>query len=61
MKKHNEQMKLKYEMDRNVTFNAIINALRKKNSTVIPLFVEEDEKNPIEIMEERAELFGKNA
>lgn len=61
MKKHNERLKVKYEMERNVIFNAIINAFRKKNSRVIPLFREENEKDPIEILEERAELFGKNA
>ncbi|WP_433959252.1 hypothetical protein [Cytobacillus horneckiae] len=58
MERYNEKMKNDYEMQRNVIFNAIINANRKKNSGMIPLFKDNSEKTATEIIEEREELFG---
>ncbi|MFS0591495.1 hypothetical protein AB1L05_07815 [Cytobacillus horneckiae] len=58
MERYNEKMKNDYEMQRNVIFNAIINANRKKNSSMIPLFKDNSEKTATEIIEEREELFG---
>ncbi|MDQ0269012.1 hypothetical protein [Cytobacillus purgationiresistens] len=55
---HNEKLKREYEMQRNVIFNAIINANRKKNSKIIPLFNDSNEKTAAEMMDEREELFG---
>lgn len=56
---HNEKKRIEYETQRNVIFNAIVNTKRKRNSRVIPLFSEHEEKSPMEIMNERSELFGK--
>ncbi|MFC0559686.1 hypothetical protein [Halalkalibacter alkalisediminis] len=58
MELHNEQMKNNYEMQRNVMYNALINSKRGKNSRIIPLFTENDERTTLEIMDERKELFG---
>lgn len=60
MERYNEKQKNQYEMQRNVYFNAIINTKRKKNTKIIPLFIENTEKPTIEILEEREELFGNN-
>lgn len=61
METHNERLKTDYEMQRNVIFNAIINTKRKRNSKVIPLFTDSEEKTALEIMQERQELFGEKA
>lgn len=58
MEIYNEKMKNNYEMERNVIFNAIINANRKKGKRMIPLFKEHSEKSTTEILEDREELFG---
>lgn len=58
MEKYNEKKRNNYEMQRNVIFNAIINANRKKNTRIIPLFKDNDERDTVDIMEEREELFG---
>ncbi|WP_139364949.1 hypothetical protein [Sutcliffiella halmapala] len=60
MEVYNSHLRNNYEMQRNVIFNAIINANRKKNSKVIPLFDEKNDKTNIEILGEREELFGEN-
>ncbi|ADU30366.1 phage protein [Evansella cellulosilytica DSM 2522] len=60
MEAHNERLKNDYEMQRNVIYNAIINANRKKNSRIVPLFPKDEEKSTEEIIDEREELFGEN-
>lgn len=59
MSRYNEFKRTEYEILRNVCWNAILNAL-KKRSTVIPLFgnIGINGKDKSEIMEERKELFG---
>lgn len=54
----NEHLKLKYEMQRNIAFNAYVNANRKKGSKMIPLFDDNDEQTLVDIAEAREELFG---
>lgn len=61
METYNEQMRNKYEMQRNVIYNAIINANRKRGSSMIPLFKNNDPKTVSDIIEERKELFGDSA
>ena len=61
METYNEQMRNKYEMQRNVIYNAIINANRKRGSRMIPLFKDNDPQTVSDIIEERKELFGDSA
>jgi hypothetical protein len=58
MKVYNEQKKNDYEMQRNVMLNALINSNRRKGSSLIPLFSEDNQKTTLEIINEREELFG---
>ena len=60
MEKYNEKLKNDCEIQRNIVFNAIINTKRKKNTRMIPLFQETNDKTTQEIMAEREELFGEN-
>ncbi|WLR41671.1 hypothetical protein LC087_12435 [Bacillus carboniphilus] len=50
--------KNEYEMERNVIYNAIVNANRKKNSRIIPLFNESAERVTEDVLNDRKELFG---
>ncbi|MEX3713655.1 hypothetical protein ABFV99_14775 [Cytobacillus horneckiae] len=60
-KTYHDHLRFTKTLDRNVSLNAIVNALRDKNTSFMELFNDDsEEKSTEDILNERRELFGED-